>query len=353
MSTSTDPADLADFFGTDDNWGPQRDRYGRPMLIPTAEYPGLTPEQRVKAAAGDLRVPYTRASTMANYIANFMALHTWEKRRLAYGLAQREDLCAVIASLPKFKNDSKANRLTNARIQEVIDLAMEIGQVHEQANWGTAVHQFTEPDAETGPVPARMRADVNSFYEALNRAGIKILKTEVFCAYDRNKVAGTVDHELWVPGYGKILGDKKTGDLKPLEFGVQFSSYRDGDIYDWETDERSEWDDDVNADFALVLDIPAGKGKTLIHEIDLNYGREMAILAAEVRDGHQASRFKVRKNIIGEIEWSLADQQDEIRTLIAGSASRDEIVEVRRLYFDWWDASLDRAAAARVEALSS
>jgi hypothetical protein len=352
MTTSTDKADLDDFFGADDTWGPQRDRYGRPMLIPTAEYPGLTAEQRVAAAAGLLRVPYTRASSMANYIANFMALHVWEKRRLAKGLAERPDLCAVIASLPKFENDSKKDRLTNARISEVMDLAMEIGQVHEQANWGTAIHQFTEPGVATGPVPSDMRADVKSFFDALREAGIKVLDTEVFTAHDRNKVSGTVDHELWVPGYGKILGDKKTGDLKPLEFAVQFVSYRDGDRYDWETDERTPWDDDVNADYALVLDIPAGKGKTLIHELDLNYGRDMAALAAKVRDGHEQSRHKVRKNIIGEIEWTLADQQNEIRDLIAGSASRDEIVEVARLYAPWWDESLNVVARARVAALS-
>ena len=352
MSTSTNQADLDDFFGGGDTYGPQRDRYGRPLLVPTAEYPGLSAEERVKAAAGDLRVPYTRASSMADYIANFMALHTWEKRRLAKGLAERPDLCAMAASLPKFQNDREKDRLTNARLQEIIDLAMEIGQVHEQANWGTAVHQFTEPDVETGPVPVDMQADVAAFWSELERLGIKILKTEVFCAHDRNKVAGTVDHELWVPGYGKILGDKKTGDLKPLEFAVQIASYRDGDIYDWDTDERTQWDDDVNADFALVLDIPAGKGKLEIHELDLNYGRRMAAIAAEVRDGHQASRHKIRKNIGSEIAKTLADKRADIAEVISLSTSRDEIVAMRDLYRPWWAPEHDAQAKAHLEGLA-
>jgi hypothetical protein len=197
-----------------------------------------------------------------------------------------------------------------------------------------------------------MKADVQSFWDELEKLGIKILDTEVFTAHDRNKVAGTVDHLLWVPGYGKILGDKKTGDLKPLEFGVQIAEYRDGDIYDWETDTRTQWDDDVNADFALVLDIPAGKGKTEIHEIDLNYGRRMAALAAEVRDGHQQSRFKVRKNISDEILEHLSVGKTETEDMIESATSRDEMLAIRSLRWEWWGPEFDAICKARLERIA-
>lgn len=345
---------LDDFFagpGSDDYYGPERDRYKRPMLIPTAEYPGLTPEQRVLAAQGHLKVPYTRASSMSNYIADFEALHKWQRRRLAKGLGSREDLCAMAASLPLFWNDSKKDKLTNSRLDEIIDLAMEIGQVHEQANWGTAIHQYTEPEQVTGPVPVRMQDDVSAFYSEIERLGIKILSTEVFTAHDRHKAAGTVDHLLWVPGYGKILGDKKTGDLKPLEYAVQMVEYRDGDIYDWENDTRTQWDDDVNADFALVLDIPAGKGKLEIHELNLTWGRQMAQLANDVRDGHTASRFNVRKRVNEEIFERYNDGIAETLDLINGATSRDELLAIRDLRWEWWGADFDEACKVRLESL--
>jgi hypothetical protein len=341
------------FFGGEDDYGPPRDRWKRPLLIPTAEYPGLTPEQRVLATQGAFRAPYTRASSMANYIADFEALHKWQRRRLAKGLGSREDLCAMAASLPLFHNDREKDRLTNARLDEIIDLAMEIGQVHEQANWGTAIHQFTEPDKQTGPVPARMVDDVQAFYDECARLGIKILDTEIFTAHDRHKSAGTVDHLLWVPGYGKILGDKKTGDLKPLEFGVQIAEYRDGDIYDWETDTRTQWDDDVNADFALVLDIQPGSGKLAIHELDLNYGRRMADLAAEVRDGHQASRLNVRKNVNDEILEHLMVGKTETVEMIESATTRDEMLAIREMRWEFWGDDFDAVCKARLESLAS
>src|SRR6478609_3708401 len=246
----SDEIDL--FFGGDDDayYGPPRDRYKRPMLIPTAEYPGLTADQR---ATRGLRVPYTRASSLSSYIANFKALHTWQMRRLTKGLALRPDLMAMAAALPRFENDSKKDKLTNVRLDEILEQAIEYGQVHEQANWGTAIHSFTDPDGDRSHVPDDMKADVESFATTVERLGIKILDTEVFCANDRLKGAGTVDHELYVPGYGRCLGDKKTGDLKPLEYAVQFATYRFGERYDWETDERRPWDDDVSADFAFVI----------------------------------------------------------------------------------------------------
>ena len=336
------------FFGGDDDYGPPRDRWKRPLLVPTAEYPGLTPEQRVLAREGQFRAPYTRASSMSNYIADFEALHKWQRRRLAKGLGSREDLCAMAASLPLFHNDRDKDRLTNARLDEIIDLAMEIGQVHEQANWGTAIHQFTEPDKQTGPVPARMVDDVAAFYSEIDRLGIKVLDTEVFTAYDAHKVSGTVDHVLWVPGYGKILGDKKTGDLKPLEFAVQMASYRSGDRYNWETDERTPWDDDLNADHCLILDIQPGSGQLRIHELDLTYGRAMADLAARVRDGHQASRHMVRKSVNDEILASLLAAKAETLDMIEAATTRDEMVALRDLRWEWWDGDMDKACANRL-----
>ena len=349
------PDEIDLFFGGDDDayFGPPRDRYKRPMLIPTAQYPGLTADQRMQAAQGGLRVPYTRASSLASYIANFKALHTWQMRRTAKGLSLRPDLMAMAAALPRFENDSKKDKLTNVRLDEIIEQGAEYGQIHEQANWGTAIHSFTDPNGDRSHVPDAMKADVESFATTIARLGVKILDTEVFTANDLLKGAGTVDHLLYVPGYGKILGDKKTGDLKPLEYAVQFATYRFGERYDWETDTRTPWGDDVNADFAFVIDIPAGKGKTEFHLLDLRYGLDMARIAAQVRDGHTASRTKVEKNINARIFEAHDAEQRMLAEQVKDAQSREELLAIREANLFAWSDEHTETAKRRLRALDT
>jgi hypothetical protein len=339
--------------GDEAYFGPERDRYKRPMLIPTAEYPGLDADQRAKAAMGGLKVPYTRASSMANYIANFKALHTWQMRRLTKGLGLREDLAAMAGALPRFENDRKADRLTNARLDEIIEQAVEHGQIHEQANWGTAIHSFTDPNGDRSHIPERMKPDVESFAVTMERLGVKILDTEVFTANDRLKGAGTVDHVLYVPGFGKVLGDKKTGELRQLEHAVQFAIYRFGERYDWENDTRTPWDEDLSADVAFVIDISAGKGTTEFHQVDLRWGLEMAEVAATVRDGHAAGKYKVERNVNDKILEAHQREQRLLNDQIDSAGSREELLAIRDLNLYAWSDAHTRLARARVADLAT
>lgn len=340
--------ELDDFFGVA-SYGPPRDRYGRPMLIPTRRYPGATAADIRK----EKRVPYTRASTLSDYIANFVGLHMWQKRRLAYGLAQSENLCAMAAALPKFKNDRELDRKTNAELDQIIYLALELGQVHEQANWGTAVHGFTEPENDHGTIPARMVSDVDSFFTTLKRAGIRIHSTELFVANDELKTAGTFDHILEVPGHGKILADKKTGDLKKVESAIQLAAYVDGELYDWDTDQRTPLPDDLSRDRALIIHIPAGQGRTTLHWVDLNYGRRMARIAADVRDGHSEGRkIALSEDVSGDLIAAYQARHAELESEILGLPGREEIVALRTAHLDWWSAELDEVCSFRLEQLA-
>ena len=345
--------DLDSFFGAPDPDDPlERDQWGRPKLVPTAAYPGLDRKQRKAARDGVLKVPYTRASTMSDYIANFKGLHTWEKRRLAWGLAQREDLCAMAASLPKFHNDRKKDLAQNRALDEIIALAMEIGQVHEQANTGTAYHGFTTPTCcGHGQIPERMVDDVQVFFDNLRKAGIKIERSETFVANDRLKVAGTFDHIIYVPGRGRILADTKTGDFKPVEFAIQLACYRDGEIYDPETNTRTPLPDDLDADWAAVLWIRPGKQRVELRWIDLNFGRKMAAICAQVRDGHQmASKVATKDDFPALIEAYEAQQQVLRDTILGMEPDRDAFLEMREEHADWWDKSLDALCKERLQA---
>lgn len=247
--------------------GPQRDRWGRPLLVP-------------RGGTDADREPYTRASSLSSNISDMRYLHEWEKRKLARGLSERPDYAALIASQPKITGNKKVDRVTTQAVDEVIRRAMDQGETWAAADHGTAVHSLTDPGA-SGHVPEQMRADVDSFHEAMK--SFPILATEVFIACDDVRAAGTFDHVVQLPPYGNVIADKKTGKLRPQEFAVQLAVYAHGDIYDTQTDTRTPLD--VNQDTGLIIHIAGGK--TDLYIVDLVAGWEAAQHAAWVRDYHR------------------------------------------------------------------
>jgi len=263
---------------------PRRDQYKRPRLIP---------------AGGGERVSFTRASTMANYLADQSGIHTWQKRLLAVGMGLREDLAARAAALPRphaERCDKKSltrkqineDKATNAIIDELIESALESAGATYKANHGNAIHSLTEPDADSDAVPVRMEADVASYFARLDNDGITTLATEVFVVNDTLTAAGTFDHLVRHPEYGIVVLDKKTGqvDGKDLQFAIQLATYAGAMVYDVITDERAPLEsltggEPINRDVGIVAHIPLGAGRTDLYRIDLTQGFER--LATHVR----------------------------------------------------------------------
>lgn len=272
----------------------QRDRWGRPLLIP---------------AKGGERVPYTRASTLANFVTDHSGLHTWEKRLIAVGLGQREDLCALAASLPRLNGEKcdkttltraqlNQDRETNKQLDEILELAKEAAAGSFKARYGTTIHNFTDPGADVSQAPERMQADIQSFHDELDRRGIEILATETFVANDELMAAGSFDHLARVPGYGVVVVDKKTGqvDGKGLSFGVQLSVYANAEVYDCFTDKRAPLEsltggERINRAAGLIAHIPLGGGRTDLHVVNLRLGQHAARLATQVRAARQLKDF--------------------------------------------------------------
>ena len=263
---------------------PPRDRWKRPLIVP---------------AGGGERIPYTRASTMANYVADHSGLHTWEKRLLAVGMGLREDLAARAAALPRLhaeRCDKKSltrkqineDRATNALVDELIEAAFETAGKNYKANHGSAIHSLTEPHANLDAVPVRMQADVDSWITKLERDNLDVLATEVFVVNDALQAAGTFDHLVRHPTYGIVVLDKKTGqvDGKGLAFAIQLATYAGAMVYDVITDERAPLEsltggEKVNREVGIIAHIPLGAGRTDLYQIDLTQGFER--LATNVR----------------------------------------------------------------------
>ncbi len=283
----------------DEEYGPPRDRWGRPLLLPPSD--DLT---RLSAE----RIPYTRASTMGSYVQDHSGLHTWEKRLLARGLGCREDLAALCASVPELhaaKCDKKSlnpkqkadDKVANMLLDGYIEQALEHAGRSFKANHGTAIHGFTDPGADLERVPARMKEDVASWHDALRLHGLEVLATEVFVVNEAFGVAGTFDHLVRHPELGVVVLDKKTGQIddKALGFSVQLACYASAQVYDWHTDTRAPLEsltggEEVHSDVGLIAHIPLGAGRTDIYRIDLGFGFRAARVAAMVRTARSQAK---------------------------------------------------------------
>jgi hypothetical protein len=317
--------------------GLQRDRWGRPLLVP-------------RGMPKTVKAPYTRASSLADFVSNDRGIQIWERRYLIRGMGANEDL-QELAACESYNTglygpgepaqDTKENRASGQRLDEIGVRALERMKIHEKADYGTAVHQATEPGSRALP-SKRMRADVASFAPTLEAEGIQILQTEAFVANDTLMSAGTFDHLLWVPGYGVIIGDKKTGKMNPYEFGIQFSTYANGDAYDVYTDERTVIHHDLNPDWGMVIWMPALQGKTILKMIDLRVGYQDAIRAAEVRDAQKDRSLRdappgfFRKRRAALLHTALLDAED-----------METLYRLRRDHKDIWNEDFASIARTR------
>lgn len=302
---------IDDFFELPD--GPPRDQYGRPLLMPAGHDPECPDCKGLPALQQPHRQWYTRSSSLSDMLTDFAHIHKWKMRYLARAMGYHRDL-AMLAAAECYttgfdKGEEAENRASGRRLDDIIERALDRQGIAEKADYGTAVHAWTEPGND-GHVFESAQADVDSFKEAVERTGSVILGTELFVANDTLRTAGTFDHLMWITGYGICITDKKTSSkVDGHNYGIQLATYADEDthLYDWETDTRMTLEDYVAArgwDPALI-NRKVGiihwikDGETSHHEIDLELGREAAGHATWVRDVHRkgTGQRKVDKEI--------------------------------------------------------
>lgn len=273
----------------EDEAGPKRDRWGRPLLVPAG--PTLAAQADKQG-----RVWYSRASSLSDYASGVKTgLETWKRRLAVVGTAQREDIAAMVAALPSLETDDKKNdQVTKAQLDEYIEEALISAGASAKANWGTAVHGFTA-DGDPDLAPERMKADIAAYYAKLELLGITPVMDEVFVACDSLRVAGTFDHLYRLPDGRIVVGDKKTGIAHLLDAVIQMSGYNHGDVYDWRTDERTPLADvagsfgNFDPSVALHVHIPRGEARCEITMLDTSVGYGLAEHCAALRDASHAA----------------------------------------------------------------
>lgn len=337
---------------------PPRDKSGRPMLIPRGvELEGEVP------ADDPRRVPYTRASGLADNLEDFSFLWKWKMRGLAKGLADRMDLVRLVAAenyTTGFTDDEAANREAGRRIDAVIERALDHSGTDQKADYGTAIHARTEP-GNTGTDPdEKQRLDQQSCWDLWSRMGVVHLGTEVFTACDELRSAGTFDHLSYVPGYGIVVTDKKTSSKAKQNYDVQLGGYSRSDVYNKDTDQRMTleefiaskgWDPALlNRSVGIIWWVKGGKTEARI--LDLDNGYRWAKVAASIRDERRPQAARVAPNITAKALKTTEAQRKVLLEAIQAAQSREQLLALwaNPVHQALWTPEHTQAAEAVKEA---
>jgi len=268
-------------------------------MTAVAQFLTVVGEQRPSAQIkrdqyGRYRIPHpdtgketswTRATTLANTLADRFGLEQWSKRNVVLGLGARHDLYAQAASCKADDKDA---------LNRIVKDAEEAAKSSAGANLGTALHRFTERiDAgEELTAPPPWDADVQAYKQAMQAHGITVIPTwieQVVMLADYG-VAGTLDRLLYAPGWpGHRIGDVKTGKdvirYGMTEIALQLALYAHAThLFNPATGETTAVHAVIDQDTAVVMHLPVGKATCTLYQVDIAAGWQAVQLAIDVRN---------------------------------------------------------------------
>lgn len=282
-----------------------RDRWGRPLLYP--------PE-------GGKAVAYTRPSTMAKWLDSQAGLINWKASMAMLGMAKSKPIQARIAAIVA-RTENDAYRENKDALKDLVESATQIAQAQGRADFGTAIHEFTELlDAGTldwSYVPEALKNPLEAYQEVMSN--YVTVDTEVFVAVDEEdrtgkkiRGAGSLDRIIEHPEFGVVVADIKTGRDEPkypLGVTTQVSIYSrgkryrdanfggspafdDGDPNVDETAWRKPLHHDLNTETGVLIHLPLEGKECTLYALDLNAGWESLLLGHRVQEARRPPKLK-------------------------------------------------------------
>jgi hypothetical protein len=232
---------------------------------------------------------WTRATTLANTLADRFGLEQWAKRNVVLGLGARHDLYAKAASCTP--DDKKT-------LNKIVTEAEDAAASAAGANLGTALHRFTERLDAGQPViaPPPWDADLEAYRTTMAAHEITVVPgwIERVLLVPELGVAGTCDRLLLNPGYPRQprIGDVKTGKdvvkYGMTEIALQLAIYAHATHwYNNINGETHEIHEPIDQERAIVMHLPVGKATCTLYEVDIQAGWEAVRLAVDVRAWRQ------------------------------------------------------------------
>jgi len=258
----------------------QRDRWGRPLVS--------------DPSGGSKPLAYGRPSSFGDMIADKFNLQKWGKRQVVIGMANTPSLAARVMAAG---GDKKL-------LDAIAEDALAAAKSNERADIGTALHRIIERQiaGEAVELVEPYAADVAAFWACLDATGFTIHSldgrpmSEIKCVNDEYQLAGTFDLVLEDASGTCYIADLKTGaslDFGHIGYAVQLAVYRDSLMYDCATGVRSDMPP-MHAATGLIVHLPAGEGVCRLMDVNLEAGRQMARLCAEVRSIRKVKTISVR-----------------------------------------------------------
>jgi hypothetical protein len=249
----------------------RRDRWGR-YLLP---HPDTGQEQT-----------WTRATTIANTLADRYGLEQWAKRNVALGIGARRDLYAQAAAA---KPDDKTT------LTRIVEQAEEAASSKAGANLGSALHRFTERiDAgEDITVPEPWAQDVAAYTATMQANGITVAPgwLERILLIPEIEAAGTCDrlcNGLWpLPRIADLKTAKDVVRYGMTEIALQLAIYAHATHWYDPTTHELHAMPHVDQTVALVMHLPVGQGTCTIYQVDIQAGWQAVQLALDVRKWRQ------------------------------------------------------------------
>jgi hypothetical protein len=325
----------------------QRDRWGRPLIVPKG---------------GGKPVPYTRASSAAKTIEDTFNLELWARRNVAYGMARDASLVARVLAVGgdpgSWTQDQKKV------VNKIHEDAQKVAQAHKGADIGTALHAIKQQSDLGILVDAGIyQGDIDAYLVALHLSGLLVIPDYVECRMvcDDLEMAGSCDNiVLRQSDRMHAIADLKTGptvDFGGLGWAAQLAAYANGVLYDVATDERMPTPD-LDREVGYIIHLPAGQGRCDIYEIDLTAGYRAARLANEIRAVRKASKGWITKKETapaapsrGDLVAQLGQHPDE-----GAMVDPERFAELEKVYRaldqptrDWFQDIVKESAQAGVD----
>lgn len=246
---------------------------------------------RIRCPDGKTR-SYSRVTTFISCLDDRSRLEAWKLRTVLQGMMVDESIGEEL----KYA-DPEGREI----LEKLADRAFTAGRGYEKAKTGTDRHTIAELWDTMSQMPVLSDVErewLRRYAEAVSQAGLRFLLRERTIVVDRLKVAGTLDA---VAEYRCLDGVTRNVvcDLKTrpgaLEWGwgeraQQLQLYAEGELYDWETGERSPLPD-VSQDVGLILHVAQDNSlPAALYEVPLRMGRHGNALAADVRSWRNYSR---------------------------------------------------------------
>jgi hypothetical protein len=298
----------------------KRDRWGRPLVEPKG---------------GGKAKPYTRSSSAAKTVEDTFNLELWQRRNIAYGMAQDSSLIARVLATPG--TPAEWDQAAKKQINDICEAAAAVAQAHKAADIGTALHAMIEQvnlgqHVNAGPY----EADLAAYRAAIEQMGWTIQWDHVECRMvcDDLQMAGTCDMLVADPDGNHYVADLKTSasvDYGGLGWSAQLASYAHSDLYDPMLNVRLQTPD-INKAVGYIVHLPAGQGVCTIHEVDLVKGYAAAELANLIRKTRNESKKyispvqiiahipdvqeSVQENVSEPIQIDVSDLRARVKWLI-------------------------------------